>query len=182
MALPPLPPSNTERWFLDYSANDEQHTMLMRTPDEKTAGEIAEAYDLFLNGIAGNLSTITIIGLRHSAAGSDITNPESTTGLSTTYGSGVGSVINVPLQITFPGRGRDGRKLFVSVFGWTSANDDSWRILSSEDADVASGVAILNSLSASGFFTTISGSRAFYKPYANVGYNDYWVGQARGAA
>ena len=180
MALEPLPPSNTDRYWLDYSANDEQHSMLMRTSEGKTAVEAADAFDIFLLSIDGNLTTITVIGMRFAPAGSDITNPVDTGALAGTYGSGVGSVINVPLQVTFPGRSTDGRKNFVSVFGWTSANDSSWRILSGEDEDVAGGVAALNSLSSSGLFVTISGQRAFYKPYANIGYNDYWVGQARG--
>lgn len=180
MALSALDPSNTDRYWLDYSANDEQHSMLQRTAEGKSASEAAEAFDIFLLSIDGNLTTITIIGMRFAPAGSNITNPVDTTGLAGTYGSGVGSVINVPLQITFPGRSSDGRKNFISVFGWTSANDDSWRILTSEDEDVAGGVAALNTLSSGGSFVTISGNRAFYKPYANVGYNDYWVGQARG--
>ena len=182
MALPALDPTNTERWWLDYSANDTVHSMLMRTQDEISAIDAAEAYDLFLTAIAGNLTTISIVGLRHAAVGSNITNPEPITGLAATYGSGVGSTINTPLQITFPGRSRDGRKMFVSVFGWISANDTNWRINTGEDSDVAAGVGVLNSLAAGGRFCTISGATTIFKPYANVGFNDYWVGQLRGAA
>ena len=179
MAVPPIDPTNTERWFYDYTAHGAQHSMLMRTADERSAAEAAEAIDTFLTAIEGNLTEITTVNLRVARAGSNITNDESTVGLQGTYGSGSGSDLDVPLQVTFPGRSADGHKNRVGMFGWNGQVDVSWRITSTEDADVLAGVGALNALSASGFFVTITGERSIYKQYANIGYNDHWVKEQR---
>lgn len=179
MPVTPLPPSNTERWFLDYTVIDTHHVLIMRTADAVSDGAAAEALDTFLSAIAPGCSAITIDGLRHAAATSDLTFPASTTGLSATYGSGVGQLIDIPLQATFTGRSTDGRKARVGMFGWDAQTDSSWRYTTAENANVAATIAALNSLSASGFFVSISGGGVIYHPYMNIGYNDHWVDKRR---
>lgn len=182
MALPPLPPSNTERWFLDYTVGSQQHSLLMRATTILSAVEACTALDVFLTAIAGNLVEIVPVGLRHASIGSDVTNPADFGTLAEGYGTGTVSSINRPLQVTFTGRSTDGRKNRVGIYGWTAQTDSSWRITTLEDSDVLLGVNALTSLASSGKFCTISGQRAIWHSYANIGYNDYWVNQARRGA
>lgn len=179
MAVTALPPTNTQRWFYDYTVEGDQHSLMMRSANDITPAEAAEAIDLFLLAIDGELVEITTVGLRVAEAGSNITNPASPTGLSATYGSGSGVIINAPLQVTFVGRSADGHKARVGIFGWNGQTDDSWRMTIAENAGVAAEVTNLNSLSAAGLFVSISGEGALWKPYANIGYNDHWVKRAR---
>lgn len=179
MAVTPLNPNNTERWFLDYAVLGAQHSLMMRSADHLEAIDAADAFSSFLTSIEGNLIEITIVGLRVALAGSDITNAQSTTGLSATYGTGAGSAINLPLQVTFTGRSDDGHKARVGMFGWSAQTDSSWRITTVEDGDVATGVGTLTSLGASGLFVSISGRKPVWHSYANIGYNDHWVKRAR---
>lgn len=180
MPLSPLPPTNTERWFYDYSAYGKEHSLMMRTPNELTAGEAGEQIDGFLTAIEGGLSEITTIGLRVARAGSNITNTEGTPGLQATYGAGAGNSIDTPLQVTFTGRSTDGRKARVGIFGWLGQSDNSWRMSVLEDSDVSAGVTFLQAITSSGFFTSISGEPVVWHAYANIGYNDHWVKEARG--
>jgi hypothetical protein len=180
MPVTALPASNTERWFYDYTVLGNQHTLMMRTADAITPAQAAEAIDLFLLQIDSELTTITTVGLRVAAAGSNITNPADPTGLSATYGSGAGSAINAPLQVTFTGRSADGHKSRVGIFGWNAQTDTSWRMTPAEVAAVGAEVTNLDSLSSAGLFVSISGQGALWHPYANIGYNDHWVKEARG--
>jgi len=181
MAIPALPPTSTERWFYDYTANGVQHTLIMRTADEHEAADAADALNTFLTAISGNLSEIETVGLRVARIGSNITLPQATTGLSATYGDTPGSAINVPLQVTFTGKSTDGHKARVGIFGWLSQTDSSWRITRGEDADVAAGLDALADLSTGGYFVGISGHAVIWNQYANIGYNDHWVKNRRKA-
>lgn len=180
MPITPLDPTNTERWFYDYTVLGDQHSLMMRTPNELDAGTAGEQIDAFLTAIEGGLIEITTVGLRVARAGSNITNPTGTPGIQATYGTGAGSAINAPLQVTFTGRSDDGHKARVGIFGWDGQSDSSWRMTVVENADVAAGVTFLQAITASGFFTSISGEPVRWHPYANIGYNDHWVKVARG--
>jgi hypothetical protein len=180
MPVTALNPWNTERWFYDYTVLGDQHSLMMRTPDTLDAASAGEQIDAFLSAIEGGLIEITTVGLRVARAGSNITNNEGTVGLAATYGTGAGSQINAPLQVTFVGRSNDGHKARVGIFGWDGQTDDSWRMTVIENADVAAGVTFLQAITGSGFFTSISGEPVVWHPYANIGYNDHWVKAARG--
>jgi len=179
MALAPLPASNTIRYFYDYTVLGDQHSMLCRVTDAVSLSDVQIAIDDFLQALSGNLVEITTVGLRVAAEGSDITNPVATGIIAANYGSGAGDVINAPLQVNFVGRSPDGRKSRVGIFGWTAQTDASWRITSSEDSDVLAAITSLTSAGAGGIFVSISGARPLWKPYADIGYNDHWVKQAR---
>lgn len=180
MPLSPLNPNNTERWFYDYTVLGNQHSLMMRVDHPMSASEAGEQIDAFLTAIEGSLIEITTIGMRVALAGSNISNSEGTVGLQANYGTGAGSAINAPLQVTFVGRSNDGRKARVGIFGWNGQSDDSWRMTVVEEADVADGVTFLQAITASGFFVSISGEPVVWHPYANIGYNDHWVKEARG--
>jgi len=181
MALPPIDPTNTQRYFYDYTVSAIEHTMVVRCTDDVGLSDAVVQIDAFLTALGDGLATITTVGLRHAEKGSNITNPVDADGLQTTYGTGVPSAINAPLQVTFTGRSGDGRKARVGMFGWNGQTDTSWRKTTSEDSDVLAAVVALTSAGAAGVFCSISGERVLWHPYMNLGYNDHWIKQARSA-
>ena len=180
MPIAALPPSNTQRYYYDYSVYAEQHTLIVRCTADVGLSDAKVGIDAFLTALGPGLIEITTVGLRHSEAGSNITNPVDADGLAATYGSGSGSAINAPLQVTFTGRSGDGHKARVGMFGWESQTDTSWRYTTAENTDVLNAVAELTDQGSAGIFCSISGQRVLWHPYMNVGYNDHWVKVERG--
>jgi hypothetical protein len=179
MALAPLDPSNTQRYFYDYSVGTIQHTMVVRCTDTVGLSDAVVQIDAFLSALSAGTVLITTVGLRHAEKGSNITNPVDSDGLAATYGTGVEAVINNPLQVTFTGRSGDGRKARVGMFGWEAQTDDSWRYTTAENSTVLAAVVALGNAGAAGVFCSISGQRVLWHPYMNIGYNDHWIDQAR---
>lgn len=179
MAVIPLDPWNTERWYLSYTAQDVAHTAIMRVAAAQLAEDAAIAFHTFLSALAEGLVEIAITGLAKTAVGSNIRVPQSTSGLDLTYGSISPSDANKPLQVTFTGRSLDGRKTRVGMYGYFSMNDASWRKTVAEENEVANTVDALETLSAGGFFVSISGQRVFWHQYMNLGFNDHFVREAR---
>lgn len=179
MALPPLPPESTERWFLDYTVQDVQHALMMRTVDEADPAVVVSYLDAFLVEMTSLITPLTPIALRRALRLSNVTVPQDMSGLQTEYGTGLESPINIPLQGTFTGRSNDGRKTRVGIFGITAQNDTSWRKTPTEEAALTNVIAVLAGASQSGYWVTISGQRAFWHPYMNLGYNDHFVKKAR---
>lgn len=179
MAVPALPPSNTARYFYDYSVYGEQHALIARVGPEVGLSDFVLYLDGFLTEFSAGSVQITTVGLRHSEQGSNVTNPVDTTGLSSTYGTGSGDPINKPLQSTFTGRDGAGHKCRVGMFGWEAQTDTQWRYLTTDSSIVLACIASLESAGVAGVFWTINGSRPLWHPYMNVGYNDHWVKQER---
>jgi len=180
MAVPPINPNNTQRYYYDYSVYAEQHTMIVRVDESVGLDDFKIELDLFLQAMSPGLTTITTVGLRHSEAGSNVTNPVDADGIAATYGSGSGNVINAPLQVTFTGRDGTGHKVRVGLFGWDGQTDASWRYTTAENAVVLDAVAQLTSSGAAGVFWTINDQRPLWHPYMNISYNDHWVKVERG--
>lgn len=179
MAVIPLDPWNTERWYLTYTAQGVEHVAIMRVAAPQAAEDAAAAFHAFLTPLAQGLVEVAITGLAKTAVGSNIRVPQSTSGLDPTYGTISPSDANKPLQVTFTGRSLDGRKTRVGMYGYFSMNDASWRKTIAEEDEVADTVEALGTLSASGFFVSISGQRVFWHQYMNLGFNDHFVRVAR---
>lgn len=171
-----LPPSNTERWFLHYHVGSVSHTMMMRTSEGQSEANVSDAFDGLLAGLATILATVTIDGLEVSLISSDVRNPAVWGGAST-YGTGSQPDAYEPVELTFPGRSTGGHKARVSVFGYKEPIPTDFRLSSSENANIANAVAALDSFS--GRFLAIDGIAPIWHPYANVGFNDHWTGEAR---
>ncbi len=180
MTISPLPASNTERWFLDYTVGGFQHTMICRAASPQVADDVASAFNAVLTELTTYLAVITIVGFRKALVGSDITNPQSAAGLESTYGTGAQGAIYAPVQTTFVGRSIDGRKARVGVFGAATLNDSSYRITAAENSEIASAIDQLGAFSAGGLFVGISGIRVLWHSYANIGLNDHFVRSMRG--
>jgi len=180
MPVPPIDPTNTQRYYYDYTVEGYQHTHIVRCTADVGLSDAKVQIDAFLTALGGGLVEITTVGLRHSEIGSNITNPVDADGLAATYGSGVGAAINAPLQVTFTGRSGDGHKARVGMFGWEAQTDITWRYTTTENSDVLAAVAALTSAGAAGVYCSITGQRVTWHPYMNIAYNDHWIKVSRG--
>lgn len=175
MALSPLPPSNTVRYKLRYSAGGIEHGLISRF-DEVNDTIANSELQTFLSLAEPLLATISIVGLEWAPVGSDIFNPTPWTG-NATYGAGALPDINKPWTLSFVGRSRTARKSRVFLYGIKTLNDASYRIHASENEDVAAVTGFLQT--AAHGFRTIDGTQAVWAAYANLGANDHWVGDQR---
>jgi hypothetical protein len=179
MPVTALPPDNTPRWWLDYVANGDSHSMLMRAAAGKTAAEVSTVFSDFLGLFTtDNLFGITVTGLRHANEGSDVSLPETYTG-TTAFGSGTAvDTDNRAKTFSFTGRDIFGHKVRLYVYGAKSGANGNYRIDRGESFIMDSVEDYLNALD--GFWETINGSHPIWNLYANTGFNDHWIRRARG--
>lgn len=177
MALPPLPASNTERYWMVYDVDGNQHKMQMRVPNGHPSASVESAYTQLLNALAPSLWQIDVIRLERAVQGSDVRNPVAWTG-ATSFGLGAPADITQAATYSFVGRSNDGRKNRVFVFGAKNVGQDDYRYLTAESADVAAALVVLNGLPNA--FLSISGLKPLYSGYANVNINQHWVKALRG--
>lgn len=176
MALPALPEDNTKRYFLDYSHAGVNHTLVVRTNNSVSDAAVISQIDAFLTDMAPMLQTIDVVGLRVAVQGSNVTNPISWTG-SPTFGAAAALAVSRPNFLSFTGRGTDGRKVRITVFGRNQSPTDNYRVTNAENAAVGDALAQLAFVT--GIFTTISGSQPVWNQYANAGSNAYWQREVR---
>jgi hypothetical protein len=179
MALEPLDPANTARYFLDYTHLDVAHTLIMRENGGNLLSDVQSGFDAFLTAIAPSCSPIVTVGLRFANEGSNVTNPVDLGGIASSYGTQTENDINRPLQVTFTGRSTDGRKTRVGLFGWVAQTDLSWRISTAESSVVADALEVLGTLTFAGMWVTISGLKVSWHAYMNIAFNDHFVKKAR---
>jgi len=175
--MAPLNPNFTDRWFLDYESSQGKHTMLMRTEPAADAPGVSDAFEVFLQALDPLLSQITVTGLRHSNAGSNITNPETYTG-QVTFGSGSQSAINSPAFLSFVGRDVSGHRARVYVYGIVGVSDTSYRITPTENAAIGTALSALRETGFD-FWKSINALPPTWHEYANTGFNAYWQRQRR---
>ena len=175
--MAPLPPSNTIRYFLDYTVNGLEHTIQMRVGPGATDGGASGSFSAFLAALSPNLYALSVVGMRKANLGTDVTNPVTYTG-TTSFGSGT-AVDNLARAafLSFIGRSTDGRRVRVFVYGTKITSEGDYRVDTGEAAEVADAIDVLNG--ASGVFLSISGLQAIWKAYANEGVNAYWQRRAR---
>lgn len=179
MPITPLPPTNTERWWLDYTVNGDAHSMLMRTVLGIDPAVVSDGYADFLEAMGvGALYGINVTGLRRAVIGSDVTLPQLYTG-STPIGSGTGVAGDDRAKVfSFTGRDVSGHKARVFVYGAKVSADGDYRFDLSENADVIAGLTQLKATV--DMFLSINGLPVVWNDYVNIGYNDHWIKQARG--
>lgn len=175
--MAPLPPSGTERWKYTYQNAITTHSVQFRLT---TPGNVSTA-DSIMNAIMTYYDDLvtesTIISLEVAAEGSDIFNVSgSSTVVGTTFGTTAANPTSNAVAATLIGRGNDGRRARISIFGWFGAVSN-YRLTVAEDADLGILVDFLNDPELP--LITISGSGAIWKPYIDIKSNDHWVGKAR---
>lgn len=175
--MAPLPESNTDRYFLDYSVNTIQHTMVSRTDPSVTDAEMIAAFAAILTAASAHSTVITVDGLRFALEGSNVSNPVPWTE-DTEYGSVTPNRDLAPYFASFTGRSTDGRRSRLDIYGWVQSPGPDWRIQSADDTSVTDILAILND-DTDGMFLSISGGAPTWHEYANMSVSDYWVQQLR---
>jgi hypothetical protein len=174
MSLPPLPETNTKRYWLSYHVKSSVHHCQMRVSDDFTDTDAIDA----LTALA-----VAIQPLWHSDAGADgvlvadngsnVRNPVS--GFTPVVGTlgGTTSDINIPFETTWSGRARSGRKWDLGIFGLNYTLTTSWRItaLSGTGLDTIRAIFV----DTANAFLTIAGDKPIFNNWANFSYNDHWV-------
>ena len=176
--MAPLPANNTDRYFLDYQVGPEQHTLIMRTDAGFTADDAVDAFSDFLTAISSLILLLTINGMRFQAAGSNVSLPVEWTG-DPSFGSGAGDAIDTTKYISYVGRGADGHRVRVTVFGVSNPTAGTdYRYQAGENSAADAGRASLSS-HLTGAWQTISSENPVWNNYANVGINAYWRNKTR---
>jgi len=175
--MAPLAPNSTARYYLDYNVAGEDHTLVMRVGSSITAAEASAKLDAFLTALGNTIYTLSIVGLRYSAAGSNISTPR-TWGGDATYGSGTGTHADTANYYDFVGRTGGGRRARVSVFGATINR------LNGDYRAEAGASALLDAARAeleadAGYFLGIDGQAPIWNDYTNLGINAYWRNEIR---
>lgn len=173
-----LSPSNTARYWLDYSDGANEHSMMFRAVSPASQATVKSQIDTFLTQLDTVLYLITILGMRFSLVGSNVTNPTTWTGAAT-YGTGTMPISNAPRELRFIGRSPDGRRNSVSVYGFDGATPDTYRITSASNPVIEAAILALSNAAAVGVGATISGQTPIYKAYASFNFNSYWEKEAR---
>ncbi len=179
MPVTALPPSNTPRWWLDYTVNGDAHSLMMRATALKTESLVSDVYSGFLDLFTSdNIFLIDVTGMRKAAEGSDVTLPATYTG-TTAFGSG-SAVDNDNRAKTFSWTGRDetGHKNKLFLFGAKPSANGDYRIQFGESSILESVVDYLQALN--GFWISIAGNPMIWNKYTNTGWNDHWIRVARG--
>jgi len=176
--MAPLNPNNTPRYLAYYSLSGGlQHSLQVRAPAPVSPAAFGAFVDGFFTAFGSDLYAATLDFVVFIPSGTNIGNIVTTGFEGSTYGTGVQPLIQRPLQLTFVGRSPGGRRGRVSMFGWKNA-DQSWRYTAGEAGTIDAAIAVL--AGAAGYPLGIDGTELVWKIYANIGYNDHYVKEARG--
>lgn len=179
MALPPLPESNTGRFFVDYEGPYGKHSFQLRGNFDTDPASAVPSISSLLNTVKPVIhQDTTFTGVRYAMTGSNISNPVGFTPIQGTA-TGTLATTDYPRFFAFWGRGMDGRETRLTFFGGNVGVTSDFRVSVGENATIAAVVTLLNQTS---IWTTISGSRPIWKNYANAAYNAYFQRKRRTTA
>lgn len=175
--MAPIPPNNTQRFWVDYTVSGHQHTLLCRAGSTVTPSDAGGIIGSFFAAFADNIYLTTIDGFRSAAPGVDFSTPQTWPGAAT-YGNGTGPNHTSAWFYDFVGRGDTGHRVRAAVFGaktLTEGND--YRITPTEASWVADVLAALTS--DGDIFLDVDYGVPIWKNYANSGTNAYWRNKLR---
>jgi hypothetical protein len=178
MPVLPLPPENTRRYFLHYSAGALGHTFQIRsTEDISDADAVTNITNAFLNLTPTMYADVVFDSLERADKGSNVRNPVA--GWATLVG---GSIDNVPAiekayTVSFRGRTQGGHKIKNLLFGFPLTREADWQANPGEATGLATFIGILNS--SARLFIGIDGLKPVWKSDVLQDYNDYWEHQLR---
>lgn len=175
--MPPISPSNTYRWFVDYTVAGYQHTVMMRSNSTVVATDAGATMAALFAAFDSAIYLTTIDGFRSAVSGTNVTNAEVWPG-DASYGVGAGVPANSAQYYDMVGRGPAGHRVRVALFGAILVTDGGdYRMSSSEDALVANALAVLTS--DVDMFLDVNYDNPVWKPYINLGVNAYWRNKIR---
>lgn len=175
--MAPLPPSNSERWWLVYQVNGDTHRLMMRTATGATAANVSLTLHGLINRMAPDLNLLTPLNLEYAFINSNVRNT-ALWSQAASYGAGDESTNDGRARsASFVGRAISGRRARLFLYGFKRNASGDYRTNIEENAQVLAAVAYLNG--ANGAFLAVDRSQPTYKGYVNVGYNDHWVKVAR---
>lgn len=175
--MAPLPPNNTERWFVDYDVVGVNHTLLLRAQLPQTNDVVSTFVEDFFGALDDALWAITIHGIRRSVQGSDVSLDQSYLG-ATSFGGGTPDDLGKGYFLAYEGRSEGGRLVKVTVFGFKnllSVGDTRFAVSDPSPYFDALGVIAATP----GMPAAIDGNNVIWKNYVNCGNNAYWQRQAR---
>jgi hypothetical protein len=175
--MPALPESSTERVKYTYQNSINSHSITWRVVAGTPIADVDALMSDLMANIGINCIASTITAVERALIGSNIFNPEPGSSLlGDSFGSGAGNVNSDARAIGFVGRGSDGRRSRLFLFGY-GVDDPNFRILPSENPNVGTMVNVLNTVSVP--LLTIGGTAPVFHNYANVKPNDHWVKKGR---
>lgn len=174
--MAPLPPESTARYFLDYSVNAHTHTMEVRASGAHSPASFGSAMTNLLGAIVSLLLPITVLDVRFAASGSTVSNIVVSGIEGAVFGTGTGTVDDVPKELNFVGRSTGGRRVRLGIFGYKGVVS-TYRLTNAESSAILNATTILNGTSP--YFFAIDGLVGVWKPYANILFNSYWQRKVR---
>lgn len=170
MPLPPLPPSNTERFRINYTVGGKPHDFQVRTDGVSPSAVGTRVHD-FLTALAPALNLVSITTVEYAAGGSNIFNIVTSGIEAQTFGSGAGTGSAIPNDVNFIGRSTGGRRVRLMVFG-LKVDAADYRFLPGENAAI--DAAIVELQSGTNAFLAIDNVKPVWYTYANAGVNAHW--------
>ena len=175
MPLTPLPASNTKRYKLTYTVEEDQHSLTARCSSAQTDGQALTNFGLMFADVAASLgSNVAWTQLEVALEGSDIFNVVSGWSALTGTGGAV-SELDQPRSFCFAGRTNTGRKSKAFLWGIDSAyvTPDVYSMTPIVTATLADFRDHLNSMT--DFWLGIDGVKPTWYDRYTVKVNDHWV-------
>lgn len=175
--MAPLPESSTERYKYTYQNSINEHSLTFRVVSGTPTNVVDGLFDILISNLGIQCIASTVTAVEKALLGSNIFNPVGdSTWVGQTFGSGSGNANSDARSIGIVGRGSDGRRSRLFLFGY-GVDDPNFRILPSENPNVATVVNAYNDPDVP--LLTIGGTAPVFHNYANVKPNDHWVKKAR---
>jgi len=165
-----LPPSNTERYRVNYTVGGRQHSFEVRTNLVSPSG-LGTNVTAFLTPLSTILNLLTVDNVTYAAGGSNIFNIVTTGIEGDSFGSGAGTGSAIPNFINFIGRSAGGRRVRLAVYGLKSDAQD-YRFAPGESISIDDAIDALKA--PANAFLSIDDVKPVWYDYANAGVNAYW--------
>jgi hypothetical protein len=174
MPLTPLPPSNTQRYFIGMLGGGHQHHIQVRCTEAITPAQAAIDLGFAASALQPGLhQNYSFNELLHAELGSDIRNPvpswEVLTGLITTDQP----ADDHPRSLCARGRSTTGRKARAFLWGMNFARTADWLITPDVGTPLGEFLAIL--VATPSYFLAIDGTKPVWKLNYAIGFNDHWI-------
>jgi len=178
MPLPPLPPSNTKRYWVVTQGPQTEHRTQVRVDASVTDSAALIALNADWTILMAETSVnYNIVGLEVAQAGSDVRNPVPGWAPLVGAAAGIGGQ-QFARSFSIRGRSADGRKMKMLIWGLSSATQPDFQL-----APGAMASALTNFLASvntrAGYYLSISGLKPVYKIDMLESYNDHWVDELR---